>query len=133
MWDKLQHFMAYAVLAICGVVGFPGRRPRLLAGVGLIVLGCGLEVAQAAVPGRDPSIGDAVANIAGIAFGLATAWIGVRLVGALEKLKIAYTAVGDGVETDTGDSDLESFQDLEAPLMEAVIADFECLIGRMQP
>jgi VanZ family protein len=84
MWDKLQHFVAYAVLAICGVVGFPGRRPRLLVGVGLIVLGCGLEVAQAAVPGRNPSIGDAVANIAGIAFGLATAWIGVRLVGARE-------------------------------------------------
>ena len=49
--------------------------------------------------------------------------------GALEKLKIAYMAVGDGVETDTGDSDLEAFQDLEAPWMEAVIADFERLIG----
>ena len=82
MWDKLQHLMAYAVLAICGVVGFLGRRPRLILGVGLIVLGCGLEVAQAAVPGRNPSIDDAVANIAGIALGLATAWIGDRLVGA---------------------------------------------------
>ncbi len=49
--------------------------------------------------------------------------------GALEKLKIAYVAVGDGEETGTGDPDLESFQDLEAPWMEAVIADFERLIG----
>ncbi len=87
MWDKPQHLIAYAVLAICGAVGFLGRRPRLLVGVGLIVLGCGLEVAQAAVPGRNPSIGDAVANIAGIALGLATAWIGDRLVGASEGSK----------------------------------------------
>ena len=82
VWDKLQHLMAYAVLAICGTVGFLGRRRRLMVGLGLIVLGCGIEVAQAAVPGRSPSIGDAVTNIAGIALGLATAWIGDRLVGA---------------------------------------------------
>ncbi len=49
--------------------------------------------------------------------------------GALEKLKIAYVAVGDGEETGTGDPDLESFQDLKAPWMEAVSADFERLIG----
>ncbi len=87
MWDKSQHLMTYAVLAICGAVGFLGRRPRLIVGVGLIVLGCGLEVAQAAVPGRNPSIGDAVANFAGITLGLATAWIADRLVGASEGSK----------------------------------------------
>ena len=87
LWDKPQHLMAYAVLAICGAVGFLGRRPRLIVGVGLIVLGCGLEVAQAAVPGRNPSIGDAVANFAGITLGLATAWIADRLVGAGEGSK----------------------------------------------
>ena len=52
--------------------------------------------------------------------------------GAIEKLKIAYTAVGDGEGTSTGDNDLEAFQDLEAPWMEAVIADFERLLGGMQ-
>ena len=87
VWDKLLHLMAYAVLATCGAVGFLGCRPRLMVGVGLIVLGCGLEVAQAAIPGRNPSISDAVANIAGIALGLATAWIGDRLVGASEGSK----------------------------------------------
>ena len=84
MWDKLQHAMTYAVLAICVAVGFLARRPRLIIGIGLIVLGCSLELAQAAVPGRDPSIGDAVANIAGVALGLAAAWIGNRLVGAIK-------------------------------------------------
>ncbi len=53
--------------------------------------------------------------------------------GALEKLKIAYTAVGDGEETSTGDNDLESFQDLEAPWMGNVIADFKRLVGGTRP
>ncbi len=84
MWGKLDHVMAYTVLAVCGAVGFLARRPRLIVGVGLIVLGCSLEVAQAAVSGRNPSIGDAIANIAGIALGLAAVWIGNRLLGASE-------------------------------------------------
>ncbi len=84
MWDKLQHAMTYTALAICGAVGFLGRRPLLIVSIGLIVLGCSLEAAQAAVPSRDPSIGDAIANIAGIALGLAAAWIGNQLVGASE-------------------------------------------------
>ncbi len=53
--------------------------------------------------------------------------------GALEKLKIAYMAVGDGEETGTGDPDLESFQDLKAPWMETVIADFERLAEEARP
>ncbi len=78
-WDEPQHLMAYAVLAICGAVGFLGRRPRLIVGVGLIVLGSGLEAAQAAIPSRNPSIGDAIANIAGIALGVAAAWMGNQM------------------------------------------------------
>ena len=84
LWDKLQHLIAYGALAICGTVGFQGRRPRLFVGVGLMVLGCGLEVAQTVVPGRSPSVIDAVANFAGMALGMATTWIGERLVGARE-------------------------------------------------
>lgn len=82
MWDKPQHLIAYAVLATCGAVGFVGRRPRLMVGAGLMILGSGLELAQAAVPGRNASFGDVVANTAGIALGLAAVWIGDRLVGA---------------------------------------------------
>ncbi len=82
IWDKLQHAMAYTALAICGVVGFPERRPLLIVSVGLIALGCGLEVAQATVPGREPNIGDGIANVVGVAIGLTTAWIGNMLAGA---------------------------------------------------
>ncbi len=82
MWDKPQHLIAYAVLATCGAVGFLERRQRLMVGVGLMILGSGLELAQAAVPGRNASFGDVVANTAGIALGLAAVWIADRLVAA---------------------------------------------------
>ena len=84
LWDKLQHLIAYGALAICGTVGFQGRRPRLILGVGLMALGCGLEVAQAVIPGRSPSVIDAAANIAGMALGMATTWTGERLAAARE-------------------------------------------------
>ena len=82
LWDKLQHLIAYGALAICGTVGFQGRRPQLIVGIGLMVLGCGLEVAQAVIPGRNPSVIDAVANFAGITLGMTATWIGDKLVGA---------------------------------------------------
>ena len=47
--------------------------------------------------------------------------------GAIEKLKIAYLAIGDGDGTRTGDRDLEAYQDLDPPWMESVIADLERL------
>ena len=47
--------------------------------------------------------------------------------GAIEKLKIAYLAIGDGDGTRTGDRDLEAYQDLDSPWMESVIADLERL------
>ncbi len=49
--------------------------------------------------------------------------------GALEKLKIARTAIGDGEGAATGDVDLEAFQDYDAPWLKAVIADLERLAG----
>ena len=51
------------------------------------------------------------------------------MLGAIEKLKIAYLAIGDGDGTCTGDRDLEAFQDLDAPWMESVMADLERLAG----
>ncbi len=48
--------------------------------------------------------------------------------GALEKLKIAYMAVGDGEEPATGDSDLNALYDWDTPWMATVITDFERLL-----
>ncbi len=49
--------------------------------------------------------------------------------GAVEKVKIAYIATGDGEGTYTGDADLDAYQDFETPWMANAIADLERLAG----
>ncbi len=49
--------------------------------------------------------------------------------GAVEKVKIAYLATGDGDGTYTGDADLDAYQDFENPWMANAIADLERLAG----
>lgn len=68
-WDKLNHALAYGVLAALGGIGFKGWRALLMVGLGLVVLGAGLELAQSVTPDRDGSIYDAVANLVGVAIG----------------------------------------------------------------
>ena len=80
-WDKVHHAAAYAALAFAGGLDFHGRRALLGMGVGLLVLGGGLEIAQAAVPGRVPSANDVVANLIGIIIGSLLA-AGVRALQA---------------------------------------------------
>jgi VanZ family protein len=41
-----------------------------MVGLGLVVLGAGLELAQSVTPNRDGSITDAVANLVGVTIGL---------------------------------------------------------------
>lgn len=71
--DKLHHFLAYFVLAACAVQLF-ARWPALLgAGLGLVLMGIGLEHAQGALTGtREPDRFDALANTLGVIAGLAT-------------------------------------------------------------
>ncbi len=68
-WDKLNHALAYGVLAVSGGIGFKGWRSLLMVGLGLVVLGAGLELVQSVTPNRDGNIFDAVANFVGIAIG----------------------------------------------------------------
>ncbi len=49
--------------------------------------------------------------------------------GAVEKVKIAYIATGDGDGTYTGDVDLDAYQDFETPWMANAIADLDRLAG----
>lgn len=71
--DKLGHFLAYFALAASAVQLY-ARWPSLLgAGVGLVLLGIGLEYAQGALTDtrmQDPA--DALANTLGVIAGLAT-------------------------------------------------------------
>ena len=68
-WDKLNHALAYGLLAVSGGIGFKGWRSLLMVGIGLVVLGAGLELVQSVIPDRDGSITDAVANFVGVAIG----------------------------------------------------------------
>ncbi len=73
-WDKLNHALAYGVLAVLGGLGFKGWRSLLMVGLGLVALGAGLELVQSVTPDRDGSVTDAAANVVGVAIGsLATA------------------------------------------------------------
>lgn len=80
-WDKVHHAAAYAALAFAGGFAFEGRRALLWLGLSLLVLGGGLEIAQATVPGRVPSADDVVANLIGIIAGSLLA-VGARALQA---------------------------------------------------
>ena len=70
--DKFEHFLAYALLAARAVQLY-ARWPALLgAGLGLVLLGIGLEYAQGALTAtRLMDRWDALANTLGVIAGLA--------------------------------------------------------------
>ena len=84
VWDKAQHFLAYAALGGVGWLGYPDRRHMIMLFFGLMALGIGLEAAQTLVPGRFPSVVDAMANTLGALAGLIVSsriWSPPREVG----------------------------------------------------
>lgn len=70
LWDKAGHVLAYAALATAGGIGYRGRRSFFLVGLGLLLLGAALELAQSFLPDRIASLHDILANAIGIALGL---------------------------------------------------------------
>ncbi len=77
--DKVEHFLAYLILAGSAVQLYRGGRPLLWVGLGLVLLGIGIELAQGALTATrvaDPL--DALANSIGVLAGLATALTPLR-------------------------------------------------------
>lgn len=71
--DKLQHFLAYVVLALVFAAAF-SRRHWLGIAAGLFVFGALIELLQWWLPGqRSAEWGDLAANVGGIATGLVAA------------------------------------------------------------
>jgi len=69
--DKAEHFLTYVMLAFGAVQLFATRRALVWAGLGLVLLGVGIEVAQGALTvdrSADPL--DALANTLGVGVGL---------------------------------------------------------------
>ena len=71
MWDKSNHALAYGVLAVLGGLGSKGWGSLIIVGIGLVILGAGLELAQSFIPDRTSSVYDALANFVGVAIGSA--------------------------------------------------------------
>ena len=77
--DKLGHFLAYGLLAVGAVQLFARWSSLLGAGLGLVLLGIGMEYAQGAFTDyRVLDARDALANTVGVAVGLATAFTPLR-------------------------------------------------------
>lgn len=76
-WDKGNHLLAFATLAVAASFGSVAAARRRLA-IALWLLGYGalIEVLQHWVPGRSSEFADLVADAVGIAFGL---WLAGRL------------------------------------------------------
>lgn len=77
LWDKIEHAVAYALLAATGCVGFGlmARRMQFAVLVGLTAMGGLIELGQP-LSGRTASIEDMLANVIGIALG----WLMARSV-----------------------------------------------------
>ncbi|WP_295976184.1 VanZ family protein [uncultured Xanthomonas sp.] len=72
--DKVEHFIAYLVLAAAAVQVYAGPRAWTWAALGLLALGVGIEFAQGAwttTRSADPL--DALADALGVAAGMTTA------------------------------------------------------------
>jgi len=73
-FDKFQHLFGYAVLSAYASMLFARMRAQALAAAGLVVLGIGLELAQAALTAsRQADPADALVNALGVLAGLAVA------------------------------------------------------------
>jgi VanZ family protein len=85
-WDKLDHVVGFAALALLMRAGWPLGH-RWIAALSLFAYGLAIELAQGtALVGRTASISDLVANGVGIALGLGLAFWLARLARTLSWL-----------------------------------------------
>jgi VanZ family protein len=71
-FDKVEHLLGYAVLSAYAAMLFARMRAQALAAAGLVALGIGIELAQAALTAsRQADPVDAMVNTLGVLAGLA--------------------------------------------------------------
>ena len=89
-WDKMNHLLAFSVLAACASFAWAGTRWRFAwVTLALLAYGVFIEVVQTQIPGRSGEWPDLLADSLGIA-------IGLLLVALLERLrkKFGNTSIG---------------------------------------
>jgi len=73
-WDKSNHLLAFGALAFAASLsGTPGARWQATAALGLLAFGGLIEALQAALPLRQASLADLLADALGIVVGLTLA------------------------------------------------------------
>ena len=65
-FDKIGHFIAFFILAIC--FDFATQVEKKISVSLLVAYGISVEVVQSYIPGREASLGDIIADMAGVAF-----------------------------------------------------------------
>ncbi len=84
-FDKVQHFVGYALLSGYAVLLFQRMRAQALAALAVMLLGIAIEIAQSGLTQtRTGSVADALTNAVGILAGLTVA--ATPLAGALQRL-----------------------------------------------
>lgn len=76
IWDKAQHALAFAALAVAALLAYPRHPGRVL--LGLLLYGGAIELAQAATGWRYGEWSDWLADAVGLAAGALLAWGGRR-------------------------------------------------------
>ena len=77
---EFEHFFAYGGTGFLLALGYLGWRQRLVAWIGLAAASGVFEILQNFIPGRSPSLFDALASSGGLTLGMA---VGVILTAAL--------------------------------------------------
>lgn len=75
-WDKSNHLLAFATLALLGCLAWPALVLRLL--VALLAYGALIEVLQSFTPTRRAEWADLLADALGLLLGWAIAWVMAR-------------------------------------------------------
>lgn len=73
IWDKAQHAIAFAWLAVLGLLSYPAQAPRVA--LGLLVFGGAIELAQDATGWRHGEWVDLLADAVGLFLGSAVWWL----------------------------------------------------------
>lgn len=106
--DVVSHCLAYAAVALCAGFAFRSLSARAAAAGAMVLTGAGLEIAQSMLPGRVPSVTDALVNAAGIVLGLILADLALRAAAAMHpalygrRAGALSPASGRGPETSAG-------------------------------
>jgi len=76
-WDKAQHALGFAGLALLGLMAYPGRSVLLVCG--LMLFGVGIEIAQWLTGWRQGDWQDWLADCAGLVLGAALRQLVVKI------------------------------------------------------